>query len=463
MEAQRAAVLACTQATPLAVRMSIRGSDGRPARVDVEGPTEETEKHCVQNVLRDIFVPAFEAQALIVRYTYRSDAPCDGCDPLDTAVPSELGLDNMVRRDAEVDYTPMLYRELDGTLVLHRLITHEGATVVQGAILDRAYIVDRWIPSVIEGHAEPGAVPEVVRAGAGSCAVRRPVSRVIEGVELCFAPEVLGAATATLDGELRYQLGALFALLLIAFVAAAAIVLSARRADALSRQKSAFVSAVSHELRTPLTTLRMHAEMLEEGLVSEERRPKVHAELVRESVRLARLVDNVLSLSKLEEGRRRLRCTDGDLRAHVREVVEGQKRFVRDRGFTITGPEDGEALEASFDRQAIDQIVVNLLDNAVKYGAGNDKSIEVWVGRIEGKPAIAVRDRGPGIPEAERRRVFERFHRVERAEHAHAPGTGIGLSLVEELAQAHGGDASVHPREGGGIEVRVRLGVPART
>jgi signal transduction histidine kinase len=281
--------------------------------------------------------------------------------------------------------------------------------------------------------------------------------------------------------------------LTIALLAAFAMVQAARRAEALSRQKSAFVSAVSHELRTPLTTLRMHAEMLEEGLVTEARRPKVHAELVRESVRLARLVDNVLSLSRLEEGQRRLRLAEGDLRAHVRDVVGGQRRFVSDRGYSLVTPGDGEPIEICFDAQAVEQIVVNLLDNAVKYGGGSAKAIaaersdclasraeasgagagvdgparsgatneiEVDVLEADGAGMIVVRDRGPGIPAAEREKVFERFHRVERAETAHAPGTGIGLALVRELAQAHGGDASVHPREGGGLEVRVALGPP---
>jgi len=246
-------------------------------------------------------------------------------------------------------------------------------------------------------------------------------------------------------------------LVLIALLAAGAIVRYARRAEALSRQKSAFVSAVSHELRTPLTTLRMHAEMLEEGMVDDARRPKVHRELVRESVRLARLVDNVLSLSKLEEGRRRIAPAEGDLRAHVREVVEGQRRFVEERGFSLQAPAEG-SLTAVFDGQAVEQIVVNLLDNAVKYAATGERAIEVAVeADPDGRAVLVVRDRGPGIPERERHKVFERFHRVEREDTAHAPGTGIGLSLVAELAEAHGGSAAVQPREGGGLEVRVRL------
>ena len=490
LEALRPRVDACTQAVPLSVRLTVRGTDGRGGRVEVEG-AREGEATCVESAMRSLALAPFDAESLVVRYAYRSepDPVCDrgGCDPLQAAVPAELALDNLVRREAETDYTPMVFAALGDALVLHRVVSHAGASIVQGVLLDRDELIEGWIPAVVRRRVgEDG--PSVVRAGDGECAVRRPASDVVEGVELCFPAAAIASATRGIDEELAFQVAGLIALLTIALLAAFAMVQAARRAEALSRQKSAFVSAVSHELRTPLTTLRMHAEMLEEGLVTDARRPKVHAELVRESVRLARLVDNVLSLSRLEEGQRRLRLLPGDLRAHVREVVEGQRRFVNDRGYALAGPSEGEAIETSFDAQAVEQIVVNLLDNAVKYGGGDAKTItpvaplrdgiptpandgrcrppvtplrsaiEVDVLEVDGAALIVVRDRGPGIPPAEREKVFERFHRVERAETAHAPGTGIGLALVRELAQAHGGDASVHPREGGGLEVRVALG-----
>jgi signal transduction histidine kinase len=447
MERARAGVEACTSRMPLAVRITVRGVDGRPERIEVLDVLPESESRCVRNALSSLRLRPFSAESLVIRYAYRRGP--------ETSANEDVALDNMFRPEAEVDYTPMTYRELGSSLVLYRLVSHEGASVVQGVLLDRDRIVHTWIPSVIARRVDRDSAPTVVAAGSGTCAVRRPGSGVLSGVDLCFAPAVLARASARVDDELGWQIAALCALWLMTFLAAAAIVLSARRADALSRQKSAFVSAVSHELRTPLTTLRMHAEMLEEGLVTDTRRPKVHAELVRESVRLARLVDNVLSLSRLEEGKRHIRASDADLRALVRDTVEGQRRFVHERGFSLAGPEEGTAVEARVDPQAVEQIVVNLLDNAVKYGAGKEKAIEVWVGAIDGAPAIAVRDRGPGIPARERRKVFQRFHRVEREEHAHAPGTGIGLALVAELAEAHGGEASVHPREGGGLEVRV--------
>jgi signal transduction histidine kinase len=462
MESARGAALECTSATPLVVRVTVGGAEGRVTRVEVEGTRDPEALRCLRAVLTSRRLAPFVAESLLVRYAYRGGSS----DALVAAIPSDHQLDNIVQRAAEVDYTPMIFRRIvDGDareLVMHRAVSHEGATVVQGVLLDRRELIERWIPSVARRRGERGVELAIVEAGHGECALRRPASSILADVELCVSPATLIAATAPIDAELGWQIGALAALWLMALLAAFAIVATARRAEALSRQKSAFVSAVSHELRTPLTTLRMHAEMLEEGLVSDERRPKVYGELVRESVRLARLVDNVLTLSKLEEGRRRIRVTDGDLRAHVRDVVEGQRRWVIERGFTLRGPEGEAPLDARLDAQAIEQIVVNLIDNAVKYGVGEERAIEVEVAMHEGAPTLFVRDRGPGIPAHERTKVFERFHRVEREEHAHAPGTGIGLALVAELAEAHGGAASVHPREGGGLEVRVRLGASIR-
>jgi signal transduction histidine kinase len=110
-----------------------------------------------------------------------------------------------------------------------------------------------------------------------------------------------------------------------------------------------------------------------------------------------------------------------------------------------------------FDRQAAEQILLNLLANAAKYGQGAEGVVDVEVREEGSGAALSVLDRGPGIPESERENVFDRFHRVEREDTAHMPGTGIGLALVRDLARAHGGDAVIRARPGGGCEVRVTL------
>jgi signal transduction histidine kinase len=366
--------------------------------------------------------------------------------------------------EAQVDYTPMAWRALGSELVLHRVVSHEGTAVVQGVVLDREYLVRRWIPALVRRHAVSGIEPSVVEGDdTAECAILRPVSEVLDGVGLCYADGALARVPGDSPGAVRgvmvpLELASLAGLVLVVTLAGFAMYRATRRADELSRQKSAFVSAVSHELRTPLTTIRMHAEMLRDGLVTEARRPRFHDQLVQESVRLSHLVDNVLELSRIEEGRRVLDAREGDLRAAVAKVIDEQRNLLAQRGFEVRGPEGGgEPVIVSFDAQAVSQIVVNLLDNAAKYGRGNENVIEVGVMRDGGGVLLSVRDRGPGIPAREREKVFERFHRVEVEGQAHMPGTGIGLSLVRELARAHGGDAEVHAAPDGGCEVRVTL------
>jgi signal transduction histidine kinase len=362
--------------------------------------------------------------------------------------------------EVEVDYTPMAWAVVgDDVVVLHRVVSHEGTAVVQGAILDGRYVVDEWIPTLVARHASASVPPRVVeRAGAGAeCAIRRPASALLANVELCYTPETVRQAVAGVRDDLALQFAALAGLVLAVTLAGLAMARAARRAEELSAQKSAFVSSVSHELRTPLTTIRLHAEMLRDGLVPEPKRDRFHRQLVNEAVRLSNLVENVLELSRLEEGRRVLRPQLGDLRVAVAGAVDGHRPLVADKGFELRGPVGEEPVTILFDAQAVAQIVVNLLDNAVKYGRGAEARIEVDVAPAGDGAAIVVRDHGPGIPPAERALVFERFHRVESPDRAHLPGTGIGLSLVRELARAHGGDAEVREAPGGGCEVRVTL------
>jgi signal transduction histidine kinase len=365
------------------------------------------------------------------------------------------------RPEVEVDYTPMSWKALGDEIVLHRIVSDRGTKVVQGVILDRRFLVRQWIPSLARRHALPGVVPAVVERDAPDmhCALLEPASRILAGVGLCYSAAAVAEASRGLEDDIGLQVSALLGLVVIVALAAFVVNRAARRAEALSAQKSAFVSAVSHELRTPLTTIRMHAEMLREGLVPEDKRGRFLSQLVHEAARLGHLVENVLELARLEQGRRSLELCSADLASHVAAVVDEQRDLARARGFELVGPEPGLEVVASFDEQAVSQIVANLIDNSLKYAARADRrDIEV---RVEPKgPGAVVRvtDHGPGIAPAERERVFERFHRAVGEAQGHIPGTGIGLALVRELARAQGGDAIVAEPDGGGCEVRVGLG-----
>lgn len=228
-----------------------------------------------------------------------------------------------------------------------------------------------------------------------------------------------------------------------------------RRTEELAHERAMFITAVSHELRTPLTTLRMHAEMLAEGLVGEARKPRVYGELATETARLTRLIENVLEASRIGAGRRPVRRTHGDLRAAVAAAMAGMQRTIDARGFTVTLAA-GDPVSAMFDAAAIPIIVHNLLDNVLKYAADSKpQEARVEVLHAGNLAIIRVADHGPGIPAAERTRVFERFYRIEDEATAYRPGTGLGLALVRELAEAHGGAARIVPAGERGTVVEV--------
>ncbi len=262
------------------------------------------------------------------------------------------------------------------------------------------------------------------------------------------------AATLT---HFRWEMLGLGGLLALLAAAGIATLQAFRRAEELAQERAMFVSTVSHELRTPLTTLRMHAEMLAEGLVSEERKPHVYCELVTETVRLTRLIENVLEASRLGEGRRPVGLAEGDLRAAVATAVVAIQPTIDARGFAVE-VEGGAPVVAVFDRAALEIIVHNLVDNVLKYAADHQpRRASVQVLREGAWAIVRVRDHGPGIAAAERARVFQRFYRIEDDRSAHRPGTGLGLALVRELSVAQGGEARIVPTEGRGTTVEVRL------
>ena len=370
--------------------------------------------------------------------------------------PAALPTDVTRAPPIEVEYTPMHLDRIDGVPVLLRTVSEGRSSFLQGVVLDAAHVEGVWLPRLVSRFVVTEPAARLVRAGEpAECAIRRAVTPVAPDLEVCVD------RSATLGAPLSWlawiERGLLVGLVLVVVLALVAVERASREERALSRQKSQFVSAVSHELRTPLTTIRMHAEMLADDLVEAERRPRVHEELVGETVRLTRLVENVLEASRLEEGRRPIRPRSTDLRAHVRSVLGDLERYARGKGFELIAPEEGEAIELSFDPGALEQVVVNLVDNAIKYTGEGERRIEVALEPSTEAVRLVVRDRGEGIPASEKTKVFERFHRIERAAQAHQPGTGLGLAIVRELIAAHGGSVALRDREGRGLEVIVSL------
>jgi signal transduction histidine kinase len=226
----------------------------------------------------------------------------------------------------------------------------------------------------------------------------------------------------------------------------------------LARKKDDFISAVSHELRTPLTSIRMHSEMLENKWVkSEEKASEYYRSMRQESERLSRLIENVLDFSRIQRGRKKYNFAVGDLNKCIADVVEMMKPYAAQSGFTIQ-VDLGTLTPTKFDKDALTQIVVNLLDNAVKYARAADEKIVYVRTRQDGQHAIIeVEDRGPGLPHRERKKVFEQFYRVAAESTREVPGTGLGLAIVKKFVEAHKGFVEVLAAKPMGAVFRVGL------
>ncbi|ARA94874.1 sensor histidine kinase [Rhodothermaceae bacterium RA] len=236
---------------------------------------------------------------------------------------------------------------------------------------------------------------------------------------------------------------------------------SIRHELTLARMKSDFVSNVSHELRTPLSLIRMYAETLELDRVrSDEKRRAYYRIISREAERLTRLVNNILTFSRIEAGRETYACAPVHLNEVVQDVLTLYDVPLRTRGFRteVRLADDLPALEG--DREALMEAVINLIDNAVKYSDA-EPFLGVTTSRHGGEVVLDVADRGAGIPAEALDRIFDKFYRVSTGLVHTTKGTGLGLTLVHHIVEAHGGRIEVESRLGQGTRFRLRFPVPA--
>jgi two-component system phosphate regulon sensor histidine kinase PhoR len=216
-----------------------------------------------------------------------------------------------------------------------------------------------------------------------------------------------------------------------------------------------FVANVSHELRTPLTAIRGFAETLRSSEVPVEQRRQYLDVILRHADRLSALIEDLLELSRIEGGIRGLVPEPVDVTAVARDLLQDLKPRL-DAGQLHAEVRAEPAPRALADRRALEQVLLNLLDNAIKYSEKGGR-IEIAVSGSAPWVRIDVADTGIGIPEADRARVFERFYRVEKARSRDLGGTGLGLAIVKHLVQAQDGEVFVSSREGEGTVFTVRL------
>jgi len=229
-----------------------------------------------------------------------------------------------------------------------------------------------------------------------------------------------------------------------------------READTVA-MRAQFVASVSHELKTPLTSIRAHAETLLMGRAgAPETTTQYLRTIVSESERLTRLVESVLDLSRIEQGRKTFRMQSTCLSEVVRAAAKTMEYPLSQLGFTLTISRDDTEPTLLADADALEQAILNLLGNAMKY-SGEARRIEMRLGSGASEAFVDVIDHGIGIPSEEQARIFEKFHRVQSAETAGIAGTGLGLALVLHVVEAHHGRIDIVSAPGRGSTFSVRL------
>ena len=237
-----------------------------------------------------------------------------------------------------------------------------------------------------------------------------------------------------------------------------AIYQSARTVIDLSERRSGFVASVSHELKTPLTNIRMYIELLEQGIANDpEREQEYFSVLNSESVRLSRLINNVLELSRLENSQRRLHMQEANIQKVFNEIetILGEK--ARQAEFSMTFKNQCQR-PFKYDPEIMMLILTNLIENSLKFGDREPlKKISVNAWQEGASSHIAVSDTGPGIPRKALKKVFDDFYRVEEALTQTTRGTGIGLALVRKFSLLMNGTVHARNNDGPGCTITISL------
>jgi len=389
--------------------------------------------------------------------------------------PTELRISTF---ESEID--PFEFSLLDsGHFVLFRKVWRDGERYIQGLLVDQetftqdivgvhfigttlasmSNLIVAYQDDVIHtfGGGDNSSYSNVATDLDGALLYRSRLTAPLDSLELIFSIKRLP------PGPGASVLG--WVTLVLAFVFVGGFVALYRLGWSqikLARQQQDFVSAVSHELKTPLTSIRMYGEMLKEGWADEDKRQSYYEFIHDESERLSRLISNVLQLAKItrNEPQFDLRPTNvGELMSNTESKISSQ---VKRAGFELrfSRADDADQATINIDEDCFAQIVINLVDNAIKFSKNADeKAIEISSRRIaDNRVLISVRDFGPGIPKDQMKKIFELFYRSESELTRETVGTGIGLAIVHQLTLAMNGGIDMINTEPG-AEFRITFSI----
>lgn len=225
----------------------------------------------------------------------------------------------------------------------------------------------------------------------------------------------------------------------------------------MDSMRTDFVANVSHELKTPLTLIKGYIETLEDKAMDDKQKSSRFISIIKEHTdRLGHIIDDLLSLSELELSKDCLYETEFDLKELIDEISLGFERAVTERSQTLTVSSQGGDLRIKADRDKVEQVFVNLIDNAIKYTKESGR-IEVSLLGQDQAVSVTVRDNGIGIPKEHLGRVFERFYRVDKARSRQLGGTGLGLGIAKHIVLVHNGNITIESELNRGTKVSVTL------
>ena len=279
----------------------------------------------------------------------------------------------------------------------------------------------------------------------------------VPGLGVVFLEDPSAAVARAVWPQRAGYLGILGLVLSVTLFGGYLLLRDVRRETRLAALRSHFVSSVSHELKTPLTSIRLFAETLRmRGATDPATQAEYLDTIVGESERLTRLLNNVLDQSQIEQDRKIYHPTTTSLPEIVDRAAAAMEYPLSQGGFALQVDTQEKVPSVMVDGDAVEQAILNLLTNAMKY-SGEGRAIAVRLYAVDGHAVIEVTDQGVGIPEKEQARVTEKFYRVRSPENDRIPGTGLGLTLVDHMARAHGGRLEVRSEVGRGSTFAIHL------